>query len=146
MKITLYNCQTKLKISKRAIASQVKALMQYLEVFPDEIIIHFVGKRRIAHLHGQFFQDPTVTDCISFPIDRERTDSYFLLGEIFVCPEVALAYAQKHQIDAYEELSLYVVHGILHLLGYNDLHPSERSAMKKKEKKCMEFLKSKDLF
>lgn len=96
-----------------------------------ELTIYFVSERRICGLHQMYFADPSPTDCISFPIDSE------ILGDVFVCPKTAIEYAKKHNSDIYEEVALYIIHGILHLLGFDDLTPSDRRIMRKKEKKCM---------
>ncbi len=109
-------------------------LAAYLNVDAQEIGIYFVSEKAIGELHDQFFQDPTPTDCISFPIDKTH------LGEIFVCPAVALAYAKKKKLDPYQETLLYLVHGFLHLIGFDDLKETERKAMRKMEKKCMGHL------
>jgi probable rRNA maturation factor len=99
-----------------------------------ELSVYFVTEQRITQLHEEFFNDPTPTDCITFPIDED------FLGELFICPKTAQIYAAKHHLNPYEETSLYVVHGILHLLGYDDLTPAKRRTMRKKEKKCMAHL------
>lgn len=130
MKIHIFNRQKDLPLSKRTIAKIVRSLCSFLSVACDEIGLHFVTPQKIAALHNQFFNDPTPTDCITFPIDK----SY--LGEIFICPAMALPYP-----DPFRETVLYVVHGLLHLLGYDDLDPKKRRAMRKKEKSCMHHLK-----
>ncbi len=93
-------------------------------------------------MHLDFFNDPTSTDCISFPLsssDPKRT-TYSVLGEVFVCPKVAIAYAKEHALDPYEEASRYVIHGILHLLGYDDLQPAEKRKMRAQENRCLKLL------
>lgn len=130
VKIHFSNLQKDLPLQKQAIASIVRSLCSFLSIKCDEIGLYFVTKQKIASLHKQFFDDPTPTDCITFPIDS----SY--LGEIFICPSMALSYA-----NPFQETVLYVVHGLLHLLGYDDLDPKKRLTMRKKEKSCMDFLK-----
>ena len=76
---------------------------------------------------------------MSFPIDEIH------LGEVFVCPKTAIEYAGEKKLPIYEELSLYVVHGLLHCLGYDDLEPAKRRIMRKKEKSCMDLIRTKDL-
>ena len=61
-------------------------------------------------------------------------------GEIFVCPLAAIAYAKKQESRPYEETALYIVHGLLHLLGYDDLEEKAKKNMRKKEKSCMRHL------
>lgn len=105
----------------------------------DELNLYFVSKEEIGEIHGEFFDDPSPTDCITFPIDGPE-ESYRVLGDIFICPEVALEYAAKKGLDPFEECALYVVHGLLHLFGYDDIKESDRKIMKKAEKRYMEIL------
>jgi len=108
-------------------------------------MIHFVDKARISELHKVFFNDPTPTDCISFPIDspNEKSGAHHTLGEIFICPEVAIEYARPKNKDPYAEITLYLIHGILHLAGYDDLKVEDRKKMRAMEKRCMQYLKKK---
>lgn len=115
----------------------VRSVLEYL--FKDrgvsEMAVHFVGKKKIIELHKTFFDDPTPTDCITFP--HEETP---FLGEVFVCPEAAEEYIAEHGGSLEEEITLYVVHGYLHLLGYNDQTPEEQKEMRMQEKKWMNNL------
>lgn len=135
MKIHVYNRQRALSFKKSALRLCIRSVLQYLELAPEELAFYFVSSKKISELHGQFFNDPSPTDCITFPIDS----SY--LGDVFVCPEVAIEYAKKHEIDPLEETLLYVIHGILHLAGFDDLTPKDKRIMRKKEKSCMGHLK-----
>jgi probable rRNA maturation factor len=113
----------------------VSFLLKKLEIDTDEIIFHFVSEKKICSLHTEFFNDPTPTDCITFPIDSPgEKASWHILGEAFICPKTALTYSKHHRTDPLEELYRYVVHCILHLIGYDDLQASERARMKRKER------------
>lgn len=99
-------------------------------------------------MHKDFFQDSSPTDCISFPYDdsaEEDDQSYCFLGEVFVCPATAIEYVEKKGINVYEEVMLYIVHGLLHLLGFDDLEKSDRRKMRYQEKRAMEYLKGRNL-
>lgn len=134
MSISVYNRQKDLNVDKGSVRALVKATLHYKKVTFKEVAIYFVTENQISQIHGQFFQDPTPTDCISFPIDETH------LGEIFVCPSVAIQYAKKRNLDPYRETALYVIHGLLHLLGYDDLEEKARRTMRKQEKSCMSHL------
>ena len=108
----------------------------------DEVGIHYVETKIICDLHAEYFDDPSPTDCISFPIDQDIVTGYRLLGDVFVCTETAVLYAQQQQLDPYQETMLYVVHGLLHLLGYDDIEEGERAIMRKAEARHMDHLKS----
>lgn len=120
----------------------VSFLLNDLKISTDEIIVHFVNEGRISQLHADYFNDPTPTDCITFPLDppQNKGNSYHVLGEAFICPKTALTYSKRLGIDAYEELYRYVVHCILHLIGYDDIQPSARTKMKRKERACLKKL------
>jgi probable rRNA maturation factor len=151
MNVKVFNRQKTLPIAKASVSAAAKALLKNEDVHCDELYVHFVDSKKIADLHGEFFQDPTPTDCITFPIDtppkpgKKPHQKGCVLGEIFICPEVAVQYAKKHKIPPLEETTLYLVHGILHLLGYDDIDPTDRKAMRKKEKTCMDYLRNESL-
>lgn len=143
MKVTVFNSQKNLSFSANVVKKLVTYLLQEMDVLSDEIILHFVTKKKIQQLHLQHFDDPTPTDCISFPIDSPQTRG--ILGEIFICPKVALEYAEKKKMNPYEETTLYIVHGLLHLLGYDDLEKKAKQRMRRQEKKCLKMLSEKNL-
>lgn len=105
----------------------------------DELNLFFVTPQEICELHDEFFDDPSPTDCITFPMDGPE-ESYRVLGDIFICPTVAVEYAKKRRLDPVQECSLYVIHGMLHLFGYDDINEIDRKQMKKAEKRYMEIL------
>jgi probable rRNA maturation factor len=144
MQILVYNKQKDLSISTYQTKKILKHLLESLKVDTNEISLHFVSKNKICELHEQFFDDPTTTDCITLPIDApgDNNTPHHILGEIFVCPHTAVEYANKKGIDPYKETLLYIVHGVLHLLGYDDIDPKDRQMMRKKEKKCLSLLTS----
>lgn len=142
MQIYLRNSQKDLAISASSLRLLIAKVLEKNRIECDEISIHFVTSRKISKLHADFFDDPTTTDCITFPIGSEDGTRYKVLGEVFICPKTAIEYGKKNKKDPYEETSLYVVHGILHLLGYDDIDPKDRKQMRKKEKECMTYLKN----
>ena len=145
MHIYYKNTQKDLKVSSRSVKLLVSSILKKLKISADEISIQFVSTKKICKLHEDFFEDPTTTDCITFPIDEDHSSGYRVLGEVFVCPKTALEYCKKNDRNPYVETSLYVVHGILHLLGYDDIDPKDRKLMRKKERQCMDFLHSQNL-
>ncbi|MES2344729.1 MAG: rRNA maturation RNase YbeY [Chlamydiota bacterium] len=141
MNITFYNSQQALDVSYVFVQELAHSVFKTLEqVLPSELIIHLVDKETITKLHADFFNDPTPTDCISFPLDdldAHDDTGYILLGEIFVCPEVAIEYACLNDKKPIEETALYIIHGILHLLGYDDIEEKDRLKMRSLEDLCM---------
>lgn len=104
------------------------------------VSLFFVTTKRISALHEEFFGDPSTTDCISFPIDTDPLTKERYLGDLFIAPATALAYAQKKGVDPYQETTLYLVHGLLHLIGFLDDNPKEKRRMRTRERFHMHFL------
>jgi probable rRNA maturation factor len=128
LKVYVYNTQADLPIRSASIQKLVRFVLREKAISCQEIAIHFVTKRKIAALHAKFFDDPTPTDCITFPMDEE------FLGEIFVCPKVAIEYDPK---NPEQETALYIIHGILHLLGYDDRKPKPRARMHREQNRLL---------
>ena len=92
-----------------------------------ELSLSFVTEAEIAGLHETYMDEPGPTDVLSFQQDEEAgPDGVRLLGDVIVCPAVA---AQQNPGDPAAELRLLVVHGVLHLLGYDHREDAERAEM-----------------
>lgn len=137
MKILQYNNQSDLLIDKKQVKRLIDGVFSLKKTLSTELIVHFVSKEEITIIHGDFFNDPTPTDCITFPF-LEPT----LLGEVFICPQVAIEYSPE---NPYKETSLYIVHTILHLLGYDDIDPADEILMRLAETEVMTYLIEKNL-
>lgn len=140
MRLQVYNTQKDLKIFRSSVKTTAEEILRFLDIACDEIAIHFVGKRKIQSLHKQFFDDPTLTDCITLPYDRAPTGGYWFLGEIFICPYTAIEYVGNSKDQVYTEVTLYLIHGVLHLLGYDDITGPDRKKMRRAEARLMKHL------
>jgi probable rRNA maturation factor len=136
-KIYIHNAQKDLKIPEEKIRDLVFLVLKGEKASCDEVYLSFVTKKTIASLHEQFFQDPSPTDCITLPIDPPGEKPYCVLGDGFICPKIAIEYAKEHEISPEKELFLYVIHVILHMLGYLDSNEKDRKKMQKKEHKYL---------
>ena len=81
--------------------------------------------------------DPTATDVITF----EGDPAAGLAGEICVSADTARSYARAQRKDFSAELTLYLVHGWLHLAGYDDRQPAQKRRMRAAEKRAMTLLR-----
>lgn len=138
-KVVICNSQNSLSISTCSVRKLVRYLLSAYAVRPREIVIYFVSRPKIQALHKRFFQDPSATDCITLPYNPPHAEADFL-GEIFICPEVACTYAKRNALDPYQELTLYLVHGFLHLMGFKDYTPRQQEKMRQEEAKCLQEL------
>lgn len=144
MIVNVIDQQQTLKISEEQVKQLVKEVILSEGETCDEVNVYFVDTPTICDLHEQFFNDPSPTDCISFPLDEktEGEGDYRLLGEVFVCPETAIDYLTHHSGSVYDETSLYIVHGLLHLMGYDDIEDEDISLMREAEKWHMQNLEN----
>lgn len=120
MNVYLFDEQNSLKIDHNKVKTLVQIVVEFEGQRANEATIHFVDVAAICDLHAQYFDDPSPTDCISFPIDSPDEKGYRVLGEVFVCPQTAVEYAKQEGGDPLHETTLYIVHGLLHLMGYDD--------------------------
>jgi probable rRNA maturation factor len=107
---------------------------------PGELSVVFLTDAAIARIHADFMADPTATDVITFAGDATAG----LAGEICVSADTAATYARAHGGDFAAELTLYVVHGWLHLAGYDDLRPARKRRMRAAEARALRLLRAHD--
>jgi probable rRNA maturation factor len=93
-----------------------------------ELSVSFVEPGEIEDLHVRYMDQPGPTDVLSFPLDPEDPDGTGtrMLGDVVICPAVAVA---NRPGDPASEIRLLLVHGILHLLGYDHERDAERARM-----------------
>ena len=146
MHVHVLNQQHALAMDLQQIAPLVTEILTFEEEACDEVSVYFVETPTICQLHQDYFNDPSPTDCISFPLDAEEDGlNYRVLGEVFICPETAIKYAAEHQLDPYEETTLYLVHALLHLIGYDDIEEEDRQAMREAEQRHLVHLRQLNL-
>ena len=140
----------RLRIDRRGVAKVIHLLDSVHEKLATpasvlgnsgELSIVFLTDRDLAALHGLFLDDPGVTDVITFAGNPELGTA----GEICVSADAAMRQTtragSKRRAAAFSrELMLYVVHGWLHLAGYDDLVPAKKRAMRRAERRAMTLL------
>src|SRR5581483_4850985 len=138
--------QTHMKVSTPAVIALVTDFLDFSKVKYDEVSIYFVDTPAICELHKQYFNDSSVTDCISFPMDDVNEIGYRVMGDVFVCPETASNYIASYAGDVYHEITLYVIHGLLHLLGFDDIDDEDAKEMRQAEKEYLAHVAAKKLW
>jgi probable rRNA maturation factor len=91
-----------------------------------ELSLSFVDEAEIEDLHVRYLHEPGPTDVLSFPLDGEDERGVRVLGDVVIAPAVA---ARHNPDDPAAELRLLVVHGVLHLLGYDHEEEEEKAQM-----------------
>jgi probable rRNA maturation factor len=117
----------------------VRATLASERVRDALISVAFVGIRTVSRLNREFLAHAGPTDVIAFGLDRQR-GALPVIGDIYICPRVAERNARRLGIPLRDELSRLVVHGTLHVLGYEHPGGDERtsSAMWKKQERILD--------
>ena len=107
-----------------------------------ELTLTFVDRDEIAALNAEHLGKDGATDVLSFPLDDGEEPALpgipVLLGDVVVCPAVAVDQAPAHAGTADDELALLVVHGILHVLGHDHAVDDEAAVMRARELQLLE--------
>ena len=102
---------------------------------PEALLaVVFVDDAALTELHREHLDDPAATDVITFDLGEESPGPS---GELYVSVERARSVAERRGVSPARELVLYVVHGVLHLCGYDDASGAERDRMRAAEAAVM---------
>lgn len=144
--VSIANHHPRLRLDRRTVTAAIHALDTHHAVLATEasklgdgageLSLVFLTDAALAKLHAEFLDDPTTTDVITF----EGDPAFGSAGEICVSVDTAAEYARAHRRDFANELTLYVVHGWLHLAGHDDLVPVKKRAMRRAEARAMRLL------
>ena len=126
--ISTTNLQRQVPIPSSKIQSAAQKALKYLKLKNLALSIVFVGEQRMRRINKEYLGHDYVTDVLTFEH-----------GEILICPAVAKRNARRFGSSVEKELLLYVVHGILHLAGYDDHTPADIQKMRKKEKELLTY-------
>jgi probable rRNA maturation factor len=113
-----------------------------------ELSLLFVDEDTIAGLNQRFMDADGPTDVLAFPIDDPAAvdpgadvsgpaSGPLLLGDVVVCPAVAVRQAPDHGASYEDELALLVVHGVLHVLGHDHADAEETTRMQARERELL---------
>jgi rRNA maturation RNase YbeY len=147
MNIVFANRQQTKKINVRLLKQIVNELFAELEISEAELGIALVGAKEMAEVNWRFLQHEGSTDVITF--DHRNCELRIancelkIYGELFICVDDAILQAKQFGTHWQSEVVRYIVHGILHLLGHDDLKPNLRRQMKREENRLVRRLAKK---
>ena len=143
--IALANRHPRLHLDRRAVLRAIRTLDAHHAALatprsgldnPRELSLVFLTDAALAQLHADFLDDPSPTDVITF----EGDPALGTAGEICVSADAAARAGRQHGQDFSTELTLYLVHGWLHLAGYDDLQPAKKRVMRRAEARSLRLL------
>ena len=142
--------QSLLAVDHDRLRAAIARVLNAEQIFSAEISLALVDDAQIHRVNREFLGHDYATDVISFvlndeasPLDEEHSSRLAesaprrLEGELIVSTETALREAAAHGWTPADELLLYVVHGLLHLCGYDDLTDEARPVMRAREREVL---------
>lgn len=116
----------------QALKQAAQAVLSGENVRAAKVTLAFVNNEHIHRLNKQFLDHDEPTDVLTFPYSEKS--SRLLEGEIVIGYEVAATQAQERGHSLEQELMLYVIHGCLHLCGYDDRSPAAARKIRARER------------
>jgi probable rRNA maturation factor len=137
MRVLIKNYQKLIKISPRKIEKDSLRLLESFDLKGAELGILFVGDSRMKKLNNRYRGVEATTDVLSFPIYEDVNEMpdgrEFLLGDIVINLHAARRQSSEHGVTLSEEVRRLLIHGFLHLLGYDH---EKNSYQGRKMRKC----------
>ena len=130
--LEILNEQEEVAIEEDRIRLVCEKILEDAAIVSGRIGIVIVDNDTIHNLNRDFLQHDYPTDVISFQVESDSEKGH-LEGEVIVSAEMALERAPEFKWSVKEELILYIIHGLLHLVGYDDLTPKDREMIREKE-------------
>ena len=143
MDITLKDHQKKVRLNSSQILTVAKAILRHENVHQATLSIVFVSHQKIKAFNKKYLKRNHVTDVLAFDLSDHAVPkrmSKTLTGDIIISTDAALKNVNAFQTTLSQELALYIAHGILHLLGYDDHKPPDVVKMRLKEQSILSYL------
>ncbi len=135
MQVSVRNLQKKYKIEREKIEKMMLKLMKKFGIVKGELSVAFVSFSKMKELNRNLRGVDAPTDVLSYLLEEEP-----FLGEVIVCPEVANSQAKEIGHSFEKELALLLIHGFLHLLGYDHKSQGDLQKMEMLQKNLLEEL------
>ncbi len=139
MEIVAESLQKKIPIRLPQIKRIVKAILKEKNISRGEFSLVFVTDQRIKFLNKKFLHRNYSTDVLAFE-RRWENKKREIRGDVVISIDAARKNARRFKTSLAYEIVLYVVHGILHLSGFDDHKPTDIKKMRREEQKLMNHL------
>ncbi len=130
------NNESGVAVDEKRLIKLAKFALHSLRIHPQaELSVLLVDEDTMSAYHEKYMDEPGPTDVLSFPMDEIRPPSgneeppQGLLGDIVLCPAVTSRQAAENGRTAEQEADYLLIHGLLHLLGYDHAEPEEHAVM-----------------
>ena len=141
LRVKVTNLDRKRRISRAGVKKAAILVLKNFKTARAEIGITFVTDGKIKTLNKKYLKRDRPTDVISFLLGGERVSrNKTLVGDIYISSDRAFGNAKRFGTGFRKELLLYTIHGVLHLLGYDDRRREDKAKMQRLEKKFLDSL------
>ncbi|NQT90213.1 MAG: rRNA maturation RNase YbeY [Candidatus Omnitrophica bacterium] len=143
MRIIITDDQKRIRLNPRRIKSVCSRIKKALRIpQKNAFAVSFLSKADIKALNRKYFKKNRATDVIAFECRGSASrglkapyEDY--LGDIIICPEVVFDNSKLYDNDFFAELTLCIIHGVLHLSGYKDITKKDRLRMQRRERQVL---------
>jgi len=142
-RISIASPQELVPIDRGQMREIVRAVLCEEGISEAEISLAFVDNPAIHQLNKRYLGHDEPTDVLSFPMSDPGSKR--LTGELVIGAELAKIEAESRGHDVQAELALYVIHGLLHLCGYDDKSPSDAQKIRERERYYLRLLSLPDI-
>ena len=146
MEVSAENLQKKISLNLPQIVKIAKTVLQSEGIKESSLAIVFVTRQKISALNKKYLGKAHTTDVLAFDAREKsggaRKDEVFA-GDIVISVDAAKRNAAMYGVPFTQELVLYIIHGILHLLGYDDHTPKDIKKMRRKEQQVLQYVRGK---
>jgi probable rRNA maturation factor len=139
--INIENICPGIKVKKTLIKEFTRRVLVNEGIAKAEINIILVNDEYITRLNQKFLNKDTTTDVLSFSLANETNDQ--IEGEVYTNIEQIMRQAEDYQVTFKEELNRIIIHGLLHLIGFDDLTDEQKKIMTQKEDRYLTILPTK---
>ena len=116
-----------IRVGKRTVHSIVKLITSELNLYVMSLEFNFISSKTIIEVNNNYLKHNYSTDIITFDYSDEKN---ILDGEIFISVQDAVENSKKYGVSSDNELLRLIIHGILHLIGFDDTTDAKRKKMK----------------
>jgi len=143
MKIAVRNLQKIVKINRSCLKNLVKKICNFLNLNKGYLSLVFADNEVIKELNRRYLKKNNPTDVLAFDL-TDNFQPQELSAEVIISVEKAEENSKIFSTDLREELLLYIIHGLLHLSGFEDKTSLQKKEMRKKEKEIIIYLHKKE--
>ena len=138
IRLHIRNFQKKLPLDRKRVTRIVQTVCsKEIACLECQITICFVTDQAIQKLNSRFHGRDIPTDVLAFSLGD---DPKSIIADIIVSADTAVSQSKEYKTSPSREMCLYVIHGLLHIAGFNDLTKADREGMRRKEKEYLKIL------